>query len=74
MSRGGKVILSAMPPLGRECIQCKKTLNAVKARAYVRFSFTGIKLGDPSHPTAVSVPVVLLHFGKYNQWHYTYHT
>ena len=53
MNRGDKLIPNAMPPLGRECIQCKKTLNVVKVRG-ISFSFTGIKVGDRSpHPPGV---------------------
>jgi hypothetical protein len=51
MNRGDKLIPNAMPPLVRECIQCKKTLKVVTVRGII-FSLTGIKVGgiDPPSP------------------------
>jgi hypothetical protein len=49
MNRGDKLIPNAMPPVMRECIQCKKTLNVVKVKG-ISFSFTGIKVGGSIPP------------------------
>jgi hypothetical protein len=67
MNREDKLILNAMPPLMRECIQCKKTSNVVKVRG-ISFSFTGIKVGGsiPPSPPGVGaygsalIPLVIL--------------
>lgn len=56
MSRGDKLIHNAMPPHpGRDCSQCKKTMNAVKVRG-ITFSSVQQKWGITPQPP-VSVPM-----------------